>query len=158
MEESYNSYKIVKINKTVDILLTGRKTPQKYIIYLSLSSKYSKNHETINEYINSEKPFLPTSQIISKDKIEFAAINLNEIFYVKDGLKVSNPVFYRQAIITLTNGIKLKTGVVKTYSKGYERVIDYLNVKDQFIEFVHENQYIHVNKNKILKVLEIQSE
>ncbi|MCP4177524.1 MAG: hypothetical protein GY756_07140 [bacterium] len=158
MDESYNSYKIVKMNKTVEIVHSGSRKPQKYIIYLSLSSKYGKDHESINEYLNDENPFIPTSQIISKDKFEFVAINLDEIFYIKDNLKLTDPKFYKQAEITLTNGTKLKVGIIKTYSKGYERVIDYLNVKDQFIEFVHDNHYIHVNKKMILKVFEIKSE
>jgi hypothetical protein len=158
MNEPYNSFKIVKINKSVDILLSDKKSPQKHIIYLSLSSKYGKDHESINEYLNNENQFLPTSQKLNKGKSEFVAINLDEVFYVKDNLMLSNPDFYRKAVLTLKNGIKLKVGIVKTYSKGYERVIDYLNVKDQFIEFVHENQYIHVNKKMIVKVLEVKSE
>ena len=92
-------YKIPKFQIMVDILVHHGTVPQteEYLLFLNEFSRYRKGKETIFEFLNKKKNFIPMTRCSSE---EFIAMNSDDIIYVrKKETFESQP----QRIVTLTS-------------------------------------------------------
>lgn len=152
-----NAYKIPKLKKEFQIQLNdGTKTLQSFTLFLNEFSKYSKEKQTLLEFLNDSNSFIPSNQMQSDKQDVFIIINKNEICYIIDHslLPVSNDFLPKQALFLLKTGQEINASIYQKTPKEGSRVIDYLSNEEQFIELVMEGRYfIYLNKNFILKVV-----
>lgn len=146
-------YKIPKIEIHTDIAVDNGTTfdIDEYILFLNQFSRYRKGQETIYEFLNKKKEFIPAKRANSGD---LAILNHAQIVYVREKEKQKLPP-HRQLVLFLKNSVQLEVGHVNPLPDSQSRVLDYLNQETEFILFYHDQQKIFVNKNKIIKVSEL---
>ncbi|MCP4218812.1 MAG: hypothetical protein GY765_29540 [bacterium] len=147
------NYKIPKLEKTVLMLVEGDKQqPDEYIVYLNEFSRYRKGPETLFEFLNTDRWFIPAK---NKKSGKYVILNTNEIYYLVklESIEPLDPGADEKPItIHLENGITMDVEHFKPQPDSQSRLVDYLNEKNQFIVFHYEGKKIFLNKNKITRV------
>jgi hypothetical protein len=145
-------YKIPKLEVKTEIFTdhTGTR-PEEYFLFLSEYSRYRKGPETIFEFLNKGKAFIPLKHVPTG---RFIALNVNEIIYLKEVSETRTPPSVKKVKLYLKNDLDLTVDHFKPLPDSQSRVLDYLNDKNQFIVFFHDGCKIFINKEKVLKVEE----
>lgn len=148
-------YKIPKIQANVDIMIhqcgkTVDTQEEEYILFLNEFSRYRKGPESVYEFLNKKKKFIPLKACITG---EFMALNIDAIYYVREK-EIFDAVPSQQISLQLENNIQLEVDHFNQLPDSQSRILDYLNQESQFILFRHREQKIFINKNKILRVKE----
>ena len=144
-------YKVEKIKTMVEILIDDNANqPFDAYLFLNQFSRFKKGEETISEFLESDKFMIPIVQVSSGD---FIMLNKNELLYVKE--KEVNVIQNQKNVkLHFKNQISLKVELMNVHSGARGRVLDYLNNPLQFLQFIHSDSNIYINKNKILKIQE----
>lgn len=148
-------YKIPKLEVKVDILIDDgseeRPLPKEYTLFLNEVSRYRKGPETVYEFLNKHKQFVPLKESGSGD---FMALNLDDVVFVRE--RESDDALSDQKEVTLffRRNLHLEAGYMSPLPDSQSRLLDYLNQESQFILFTQGGQKMFVNKNLILKVKE----
>lgn len=149
---SDTDYKIPKIETKVEILVDQKnQKSEKYILFLNEYSRYQKGQETLYEFLNKGRDFIPLKNPANR---EFFILNINDILYLKEQKKSQEPQSLKKVILYLKNNVELELNHFKPLPDSQSRVLDYLNGKNQFVVFIQKDRKIFVNKKKILKVKE----
>lgn len=155
-------YRIPKVEVKVDILVDngfsriekpGEKCQdycEEYIMYLDKLSRYRKGQETIYEYLNTKKKFIPLKHTATNEVVIF---NQDDLFFLWEK-ETSEAEFHKKVLVFLKGGGQLEVDHFKPLPDSHSRVLDYLNEENQFILFFFHNRKIFINKNKIVKVKE----
>lgn len=148
------NYKIPKVESRVDLLIDQvHKKPEEYVIYLSEFSRYRKGPETVFEFLNKEKHFIPLKE---SGTGTFVITNIEQIVYVREQEESQPPAELKRVKIFLSNNnVELTVDHFKPLPDNQSRMLDYLNDKNRFVVFFHNNHKIHINKEKIIKVEEV---
>lgn len=145
-------YKIPKLEVKAEIFTDHSGThPENFFLFLSEYSRYRKGPETIFEFLNKGKAFIPLRNASTGS---FIVLNVTEIIYLKEDNETRIPPSVKQVKLYLKNHLDLVVDHFKPLPDSQSRVLDYLNDKNQFIVFFHEGCKIYINKEKILKVEE----
>ncbi|MCP4157364.1 MAG: hypothetical protein GY757_57165 [bacterium] len=149
-------YKIPKIEVKAYILVDqDGGNPEEYILYLNEFSRYRKGQETLFEFLNKDKSFIPLKH---SDSGEFIALNIDRIIYLEEQMEATEVMASKkQVLIDLVKNINMEVGHFRPLPDSQSRVQDYLNGNNQFIVFFHNNRKIFFNKHKIIKVKELDS-
>jgi len=144
-------YRIPKVEVKVDVLLDdGTSKLEEYGMFLNKLSRYRKGQESIYEYLNAKKKFIPLKQTSLN---EVVILNQEEIIFLME--KEPSPAeSQRKVVVFLKNGFQLEVDHFKPLPDSHSRVLDYLNEENQFILFFYNDRKIFINKNKIFKVRE----
>lgn len=151
-----NNCKIPKIKKQVQVYLhDSNKYALKFVFFLNEISKYGNSVQGIEEFLNESNQFIPSIQIMPNHTEVFTILNKNEIYYVID-----DSLLYEKgnetgeiASLVLNNEIKLDVTVHKKKPKDQCRVLDHLNKKEQFLEFIIGSSIVYINRNCISKAI-----
>lgn len=148
------NYKIPKIELVVDLLLDQLQThPEEYIVFLNQFSRYRKGPESIAEFLNKDKHFIPLKHVSDG---RYVVANLNQLVYVREKEEIPELPEFRMVKIFLENkNVELTVQHFAPLPDSQARVLDYLNDKNKFVVFYHNRRRIHVNKDKILCVEEL---
>ncbi len=145
-------YRIPKSEVTVDILVDhwdGKVA--EYVLYLSMVSRYRKGPESLFEFLNKDKSFIPIKDVASG---QVTILNMDEIMYVEEKEPAGNGETGREVTLYLTHRVTLKLVHFKPMPDAQSRTLDYLNDPSRFIVFANQGRRIFINKNKIVKVQE----
>ena len=145
---SKNKY-VPKLKTDVKILTDDTQIVNDYTIFLRLKED-SQITESLREFLQCEdRLFLP---LIYKNNIDFVLMNIHNIIYIIDSQKSLNKAG-KTITLTLTNKTRLK---VKLLSNSLDdRVSDFINSKNNFLEFITEAGFnIYISKYKISTVKE----
>ena len=151
-----DDYRIPKEKKQVQIYLNdSSKDAQKFVFFLNERSRYGDSMEGIEEFLNEGSQFIPSIQIMPDHTETFTILNKNEIYYVLDEslLYENNNGTGNTASLILNNGIKLDVSILKKKPKDQCRILDHLNKKEQFLEFIIGSSIIYINRNRISKIV-----
>lgn len=104
-------FKVPKNNVLVEILYAhGPGYPQKCVIFLDTTSRYSNKAETVFEFLQSNTKFIAVRQVASekyaKDDLTFSAIyNTDNIIYIKEinKCKAEDLEHSENILLTLSN-------------------------------------------------------
>ncbi|MCP5105952.1 MAG: hypothetical protein GY950_21370 [bacterium] len=147
-------YKIPKIEVKVELFTHHQKvnTPKEYVLFLNEYSRYRKGPETIFEFLNTEKHyFIP---LIESQTGAFVIQNIDAIIYLKEMAESQVPPSLKRVVLFLSDNRELVVSHFKPLPESHSRVLDYLNDKNQFIVFYHQDRKVFVNKRKIIKAEE----
>lgn len=152
-----DTYRIPKLKKEVQVKLNdGAKTLQTFTFFFNEFSKYSKEQQTILEFLNDESVLIPANQIQSNKQEAFVIINKNEICYIFDPTIHPAPsaAMQKEFLFLLKSGESIKASIYEETPKEQSRMIDYLSNAGKFVELVMDGKsFIYLNKNFILKVI-----
>jgi len=148
-------YKIPKIQIKVDIMVhhnvMGKESQEgEYLLFLNEFSRYRKGPETVYEFLNKKKKFIPLKACGSG---EFMALNIDALIYVREK-EIFDASTSQSLTLFLENNVLLEVEHFNQLPDSQSRVLDYLNQESQFILFRHHEQKIFVNKHKIIRVNE----
>jgi hypothetical protein len=148
-------YKIPKIEVKVDILIDegddSNPAPREFTLFLNEYSRYRKGQETIFEFLNKRKQFIPVKASSTK---EFFALNLDDVLYVREQESFNAKSEQRQVMLFFRHSINLEVSYISPLPDSQSRLIDYLNQEGQFILFSQGDKKVFVNKDKIVRVKE----
>lgn len=147
-----------KSKRPVNILINNScKDEISHIIFLDTLPDTEKA-ESIKEYLERNIDlFIPTLMYQTKTDMVFRALNVRSICYVKDVYPIEKIVEIKKEIsFVFSNGIKLNVAIDKELAKDQNRVIDYLNRPERFIELVSNRASIYINKDMVSDVTEIE--
>ncbi len=145
------NYKVEKIKTIVEILLDdGTNKVHEYGIYLNRFSRLKKGIESISELIESNKFVIP---VVMESNNDFLILNKNEIIYIREK-EVSLIQNEKNIKLFIKNNIELDVELVKVHKDARSRVLDYFNTENVFLQFIHDDSKIYVNKYKVYKILE----
>ena len=144
-----NSKEIPKFKADIKILLETSQIVNDYTIFLRMEEGSNKA-ESLGEFLQEEnRLFLP---VVNNNSKTFELMNAHNVIYIKDTQKTSAEAGKTVTLI-FVNKTKLK---VKISSNSLvDRLSDFINTKNFFLEFITEDGFnIYINKNKISTVLE----
>lgn len=148
-------YKIPKLEVAVDILIddgTGSKQiPGEYTLFLNEFSRYRKGPETVYEFLNKHKQFIPLKETGTGD---FMALNLDDVVFVREQEANVGLSDQKQVTLFFRHNLQLEAGYISPLPDSQSRLLDYLNQEGQFILFSQGGRKMFVNKNLILRVKE----
>jgi hypothetical protein len=146
------NYKIPKVQVKADILVHHGDVewPEEYMMFLNEYSRYRKGQESIYEFLNKKKKFIPLKVCSSG---EFIGLNLDDIIYVREKNKFEIQTDLKLTLY-LKNNVQIEVDHFNQLPDSQSRVLDYLNQESQFILFRHEECKIFINRHKIIKVIE----
>ena len=143
MNEDNNKY-IPKLSADVKMLTENSQLTSNYTIFLKIK-KDSKKVENLKDFLQYEnRLFLP---VFNNNNKTFELMNITNIIYIKETQETLAKAG-KTVTLTLTNKTRLK---VKISSNSLvDRISDFINSKDNFLEFISEDNFnIHINKYKI---------
>ncbi len=143
-------YKIPKIEAKVLILFdqdTGE--PTEYSIFLNEFSRYRKGQESISEFLNKDRGFIPVKNTATG---EYSVANINHIVYLIDQKEFQTTDEPKHVSIDLINNRKLEAEHFKPMPDSQSRLLDFLNEQSKFVVFGFNGHKIFINKNKIVNV------
>jgi len=145
-------YKIPKIEVKVEILIDHgqAKLPEAYLLFLNEFSRYRKGQETVFEFLNKKKKFIPLKYSGTN---EFLVMNLDEIIFVRE-TSLMEVEADQKVILFLKNHVQLEVDHFNPLPDSHSRILDYLNQESQFILFAHNGHKLFVNKHKIITLKE----
>ncbi len=148
MNEQSSKY-VPKFKLDVKILTGNTQINNDYTLFLGIKKK-SGIPETVIEYLEFEnRLFLP---VIHKNNNTFELMNIYNIIYIKETQK-SSAKAGKTITLTLSNNTRLKVNI--SSNSLVDRVSDFINSKDKFIEFLTEDGFnIFISKYKISMIKE----
>lgn len=147
-----------KIKRPVNILINDNgKEEISHIIFLDILP-VTGEAESIKDYLEKNANlFIPTLMYQTETTTIFRALKVSNICYIKDISSIEKTVDIKKEVsFVLSNGIKLNVAIDAELAKYENRVIDYLNRSERFIEFVSSRSSIYINKDMISDITEIE--
>ena len=142
-----DKFQLSKRKKPVKILFdTGFSKAVNAVIMLNLNSRSGSGEETLKEYLNNSRNFIP---IKLKKPDEYRIFNINDIVYILEKER-SNILVQKKINLALPGKIQIKVGQFKNLPGSRARFLDYLNSDEQFVCFLYKGAKIYINKDKIL--------
>ncbi len=142
---------IPKLKKPVEIAFKdgGVIKNSKMTLFLNHNSAHHTGEETVIELLNNDVQFIPA--VIENGGSEFAILNVDSIFYVKelDGSEASAEGECLK--IQFITGEQIEFKVNEILPGNRSRAIDFLNTSQTFLTFSKDGKAVYVNKNKINK-------
>lgn len=146
-----------KIKRSINILINDNcKDEISHIIFLDILP--SGEAESIKDYLERNVDlFIPTLMYQTETTTVFRALKVSSICYIKDIYPIEKIVEIKKEIsFVFSNGTKLNVAIDKELAKDQNRVIDYLNRSEKFIELVSSRSSIYINKHLVSDVTEIE--
>lgn len=140
---------IPKNKKSVELLLNYDETPNNYTIYLNKFSRFATGEETLIEFINSGKNFIPAMEESTEDT---NIINIDNIIYILD-LENQQKKGEKKLEIYLTNNQTLIVEHFEELPMSHSRPLDALNDNRKFLPYLFKSKIIYINKKNIAKVV-----
>jgi len=152
-----DAYKIPKVKREFQAQLNdGTKILQNVSFFLNEYSRYSKEQQSLLEFLNDDKVLIPSIRIQPGNKEVFIILNKNEICYVVDQTVHPAPssLPQKQAVFLLNNGQTINASIYHETPKEQSRMIDFLSMDGQFVELVMDRRcFVYINKRFILEVI-----
>jgi len=128
----------------------GECVKQNFTLFLNQFSPNHKGEETIDEFLNGGKQFIPASK---EQSGEFIIANLDAVLYVKEILKVETSEESEKPLtIHFTSGDVIEVEHYEELPRFRSRPTDYLNSESKFLLYLYEKSKVYINKNRIRKV------
>ncbi len=147
-----------KIKRPVNILINdGCKEEISHIIFLDTLPE-TEEAESIKDYLERNIDlFVPSLMYQTETTTVFRALKVSSICYIKDLYPIEKIIEIKKEIsFVFSNGTKLNVAIDKESDKDQNRVIDYLNRPERFIELVSSRSSIFINKDLVSDVTEIE--
>jgi len=148
---SYDGYRIPKKEIVVEVLLVSSSLPQKQALLLDAITKTGQP-ETLSEYLKRDLTFIPSKKFISGINTNlnvFIFYNINRIHYIREIEKTATGKNPELLYLSLVNNQNMKLSIPDEIKDQYSRVMDYLNNKSMFLQFIFHGSRIFINKNSI---------
>ncbi len=143
-------YKIPKIEvKAVILLDEPEAKPAEYILFFNEFSRYRRGQETMFEFLNAERSFIPVKDAATG---EFMVFNIDQILFLREIQNFEAPPGRKPVVVHLSHKIQLKVEHFKLLPDSQSRILDYLNEQSRFIVFFYNGHRMFINKHKIVKV------
>jgi len=140
---------IPKNKTTVEILLNFDEKPYIYTLYLNKSSRLGVGEESLNEFLNSGRNFIPATE---KATGETEIVNIDNIIYVKD-MKSIEKSTENMLELYLTNNQSMIVEHFENLPLSHSRPLDALNDERNFLPYLIKSKVIYINKKNIAKVV-----
>jgi len=140
-------FQISKREKPVKILF--EKSFSKAVegkVFLNLNSRSGTGEETLKEYLDNSRNFVPIK--LEKSNV-YRIFNINDIVYILEK-NILDIKVQRQIDLVLSGNIKINVGHFRNLPDPRSRLLDYLNVENKYISFLFRGSEIHINREKIL--------
>lgn len=147
-----------KIKRPVNILINDNcKDEISHIIFLDILPGTGEA-ESVKDYLERNTGlFIPTLMYQTETTTVFRALKVSNICYIKDIYSIEKLVTIKKEIsFVFSNGSKLNVAIDEELAKYENRVIDYLNRPEKFIELVSSRLSIYINKDLVSDVTEIE--
>ncbi len=148
-----NDLKIPKNKKSIRLALINNKgfSEDSFTVFLSKFSAHKTGEETLDEFLNSDKSFLPFENDKTND---FLLINKESILYVSSEFQ-DDYLPASRIIIDFVNDIEKEFDFVNENEFYRSRLADTLNCKELFVPFYSEKRKFYVNRKLIKTVKEL---
>lgn len=140
---------IPKNKKSVEILLNFEQETENYEIYLNKFSRFATGEETLIEFLNSGKNFIPATEIKTK---ETSILNIDNIIYLLD-LEIDHEINDKKIEIYLNNNQTIIVDHFEDLPLSHSRPLDALNDDRKFLPYLFKSKIIFINKKHIAKVV-----
>lgn len=142
-----DKFQITKRKKPVKILFDkGFSKVVEGNISLNLNSRSGSGEETLKEYLDNSKDFIPIKLVKPN---EYRIFNIKDIVYILEKDR-SDILVQKKINFVLSGNRKIKAGHFKNLPDPRSRFLDYLNEEERFVSFLFKGAKIHINKDKIL--------
>jgi len=144
--------KIPKIEIRVELLMVDSTTKtEECSIYVNQHSQFHKDHETLEEFLNSGQAFIPVKRNMTG---KFFVLHIDALIWVREKTKAEEKG-EKKMFIHFAGQYSLEVQQFQILPTSYSRTVDIFNTPNRFLSFIHENCKLYVNKNKILRIMEI---
>jgi len=140
---------IPKNKKLVELLLNFDEKAYTYTLYLNKFSRYGAGEETLNEFLNAGKKFIPATE---EQSGETDIINIDNIIYVLD-LQSNVTTSSKKVELFLTNNQTIIVEHFEDLPASHSRPLDVLNDERNFLPYLIKSKVIFINKKNIAKVV-----
>lgn len=145
---SVSELRIPKNEIRVEIRLRNGAEVDDYFLYLNQCSPFHNGPETLDEFLNATLAFIPVRHAASSELMLF---NLSSILFVheKEPCEESGE---KTICLQFCNQLELEVKHFELLPAFHSRPIDFFNLAQPFLTFLHGGRKVYVNKSNVSRV------